>query len=689
MSAERSSLTSSQTAALNQLRDLTNGADDEVTIGILESVDWDVQRAAEMIFESGAPPPVRHTSNSNTDLRDFQHLATFETFDVDDSAQHTGLDDMENDPLIREAEYRPPAAPHRATAFTFITYPLHLISSLFRFVFSVLRIPLRLLPLPHLPFLSLNLLNWWYNPRLRSTPPGGSGRGGIERWIRELEEETGAICLGRSPSEGVSSGISGPSNSEASSSRLASRAFGAHGTKDVDVDAELDALLGPSSPSSPSLSLPHVNSSDRQRYLPDFQLGSYEHALRVVEKEARVGCIVLVSEEHDDVAEFKRTTLTSNSLLRILHKNNFYVWGGDVRDKEAWQAAKKLGCTTFPFVAFVALQPSRSFIASNNDASSSGASGRDRNPTNPSLTVLSRHSGLDACTPQSLVNHLENTLLPRVTSYLSRVRQTQAQVQTAKETERRARENERRLREEQDRAFEESERRDRERLETRMREEQEERQRVQREAEAENLRLQREVREKEERERVRGLFRHYYGFTTTGGAGGVGGDGEGPIRIAARMPDGRRLVRKFNSGEDDTVGKLFAWVDVNLHSDEATGVSVSDGDPETFVESLIAIKAIDEGGDKEKAAKEWWGFTLSTSYPRNPIPWACGIKLSDVEGLGRGGGQIVVELFSRGNGGKSGRKSLDGRRSLDTNGGYKGKEKEEDDGYVTESSDEE
>jgi hypothetical protein len=36
-------LTVDQRQALNQLRTLANGADDEVAMGVLESVDWDVQ----------------------------------------------------------------------------------------------------------------------------------------------------------------------------------------------------------------------------------------------------------------------------------------------------------------------------------------------------------------------------------------------------------------------------------------------------------------------------------------------------------------------------------------------------------------------------------------------------------------------------------------------------------------------
>lgn len=45
---------------------------------------------------------------------------------------------------------------------------------------------------------------------------------------------------------------------------------------------------------------------DGRKYLPDFSLGTYENTLRRCQKEAKIGCIVLVSEEHDDDAEFKR-----------------------------------------------------------------------------------------------------------------------------------------------------------------------------------------------------------------------------------------------------------------------------------------------------------------------------------------------------------------------------------------------
>jgi len=43
MADSASTLTPSQTAALEQLQAITNGGDPDVAIGVLASVDWDVQ----------------------------------------------------------------------------------------------------------------------------------------------------------------------------------------------------------------------------------------------------------------------------------------------------------------------------------------------------------------------------------------------------------------------------------------------------------------------------------------------------------------------------------------------------------------------------------------------------------------------------------------------------------------------
>lgn len=135
---------------------------------------------------------------------------------------------------------------------------MHILSNVFRFVFGILRIPV-----PQFRFASLG----FYRPLPRG--PRHVHRGGPDRWVRELEEETGAVCIGsiKAP-RGLSTATEG---------------------------------AGPS-----TLTSRPRTAEDSGKVLPDFTLGSYDEVLRTSQREARIACIVLVSEEHDDVAEFKR-----------------------------------------------------------------------------------------------------------------------------------------------------------------------------------------------------------------------------------------------------------------------------------------------------------------------------------------------------------------------------------------------
>ena len=138
-----------------------------------------------------------------------------------------------------------------------LTIPLHILSSVFRFIFGVLRIPV-----PQLRFSALN----FYRPLSRRPRSAGTARGGPDRWLRELEEETGAISIGRSKlPKGTSSAL--------------------------DAGASLTA---------------RGTAQDTRKYLPDFTLCSYEDMLKTCQRESKIGCVILVSDEHDDVPEFKK-----------------------------------------------------------------------------------------------------------------------------------------------------------------------------------------------------------------------------------------------------------------------------------------------------------------------------------------------------------------------------------------------
>ncbi|TFK24079.1 hypothetical protein FA15DRAFT_756742 [Coprinopsis marcescibilis] len=566
-------LSSTQEAAVAQLRELTNGGDDEVAISVLRTVEWDVQRAADMIFGNVASSSNR--ANVTTQVEEFE------------------IDDLEQDDSPRRSQ--PPASSSflalmTRPVLTVLSFPLHLISSIFRFIFGVLRIP----------FPRFHGLNF-YSP-LRPRP---QYRGGADRWLRELEEETGAISIGRVKApKGVSSGT------EAGPSTLSSR-----GTTSAGDPVDENRLL-----------------------LPDFVSGTYEEALKICQRDFRVGCIILVSEEHDDVAQFKRTTLTDPAFVKSLHENNVLVWGGDVRDREAWSAAEKLQATTYPFVAFVALQPRRSFGA--------GASSRSSAP--PTLTVLSRHQGKSTpasgpTSPQTLLQHLETQVLPRVSAFLDRLRGQQ-----------RERERDREIRDEQDRAFRDAARRDTERIQAKI-----EAERLQKEAErhAEGLRREEEAMlraEEEIREQQREHRMNWRRWTRRAFEAKLG-QGSKSLRVAIRLPNGERSIQQFSP--DHTLTTLYAVVDSCLIPGEYSRSE----DPDSAPEGSGDIEALLEAHVRKlHDPSKYWGFRIASSYPRVEIPWEGGVQLSTISHL-KGGGQVVVELVdTRISNGHSGHDSDDG-----------------------------
>ncbi|KNZ79682.1 UBX domain-containing protein 10 [Termitomyces sp. J132] len=550
-------LDAGQRNALASLQNIVH-ADEDVAISVLDSVGWDVQHAVDLLFGHSAPPPPPTT--------------TMQEFEIDDS-------DVRPLPPRSPSVYQLVARP----LFAVFAVPLHVLSNIFRFIFGLLRIPV-----PQFRFTNLS----FYTPRPRRS------FGGPDRWVRELEEETGAVSISTGRTTAFETAAAGPSTLTARS-RLA----------------------------------------DDTKVLPDFTLGSYDEALRTCEREARIGCIVLVSEEHDDVPDFKRSTLTNAEFVRILYDNNVVVWGGDVRDQEAYSAAEKLQATTYPFVAFVALQPRR------NPSSSSRPSA---NPS-PALTVLSRHQGPSSgpTSPSTLSSHLTTQLLPRVTPFLTRI-----QAQNA------ARERDRVLRSEQDAAFHATAARDRARIESKLAAEREAAERARAEEVEAELQRQHQL-SLEHLKQTRLSWRRFIRRALTSSSLPASSGG---LRIAIRLPTGQRIIHTFTPTQSLT--SLYAFVGAQLvpsslpPSEDPTTSPAGDAWDSANLE-LCLEKQI-------SSAPEWWGFQLVSAYPRKEIHWMPGTQLGDVDVL-KGGSQLVVELTG-------------GARETAVGNG--------DDGYETESDEE-
>ncbi len=333
--------------------------------------------------------------------------------------------------------------------------------------------------------------------------------------------------------------------------------------------------------------------------------------------------------------------------------NDFLVWGGDIRDRDAWSgalllvvyrtgpdhyptAAQKLQATTYPFVAFIALQSRR--LSTQTSQSSV-------------LTVLSRHQGPSIpaasgpTSAQTLVKHLTEQLIPRVSPYLAGLRRQAADRETARLVEQQARQRERALRAEQDRAFEETARRDKERIERKIAEEREQQRAAVRQAEETQRELEEQQRVEDEKaawEAKRMEWRRWGRRALLPREPRPGEQGRGKtVRVGVRMPNGKRPVRFF--GENDSLTAVYAFVDAQFIPEGMEYPSTSDPtsapDGEENGENGL-LHAMEKVGKKNG---HWWGFKLAMAYPRREIHWEPGKKVGDVEGLS--GGQLVVELF--------------------------------------------
>lgn len=292
-------LTDQEKQALTQLQAITNGADVDTQISLLQSVDWDVQvslfihcchsfltrncyensqAALSAIYGDDRPPAPSPPRN------------TLEPMEIDDS-------------LVFDAQ------PPRRAAYPFpmrlglgrggvlsiltspITLTFNLLASLFHFVFRVLRIP----------FPRFNTRTISFNRTARRGSYSDDPSVVAERWVRELEEETGTVSISKAALiEAQEYNEPGPSN----------RPVRRHPTK--------------------------------TKTLPDFFLGGYDAALRVAQRELRVLCVIITSEEHDDVPEFRKQVLTDPEFVKTITDNHILVWGGDVRERDGYQGIPDL-----------------------------------------------------------------------------------------------------------------------------------------------------------------------------------------------------------------------------------------------------------------------------------------------------------------------------------------------------------
>jgi len=225
--------------------------------------------------------------------------------------------------------------------------------------------------------------------------------------------------------------------------------------------------------------------------------------------------VVLLSPSHDENHTWVRDTLLSSQFRTFLesHRDEMILWGGNVRDSEAYQVSSSLQCTKFPFVALVC------------QTTESGSS---------NMTVIMRAAGP---TPVSELVAKMGTAMTSHQAQLGAARAQRAEQQAS-----------RNLRQEQDSAYERSLAQDRERARQR-REQQEAAERAEREA--------RELAQAAEKKKQN--MEQWKQWRAQSLPDEPAADVKDAIRISIRMATGERVIRKFRADAD--LEELYAFVE--------------------------------------------------------------------------------------------------------------------------------
>jgi FAS-associated factor 2 len=254
-----------------------------------------------------------------------------------------------------------------------------------------------------------------------------------------------------------------------------------------------------------------------QNQLPFLDKG-YAHSLDDAKKDLKFLLVVLISPEHSVIRSYVKDTLTSESVINYLrdNSNNILLWGGSVRDTEAYQVSTAFNVTRFPYAALVAHAPS------SNSSTTSG---------------------------MSILTTMEGPMPPA--AFLAKIRRaidTYSPELISLRADRAEREATRNFRVEQDTAYERSLAKDRERAKKKK----EDAERQQREAK-ESAKAEKEALHHAQQTENWRLWR----------AGQVklepDASDKNTARISLRLSNGDRIIRRFSG--DSPIEEIYAIVE--------------------------------------------------------------------------------------------------------------------------------
>lgn len=259
---------------------------------------------------------------------------------------------------------------------------------------------------------------------------------------------------------------------------------------------------------------------------PDFLECSYSQAIYFAKHDVKWLMIYIQSDEHDDTPKFVNEILLNSKFLNFIHERDMLCWGGDIKQNDAFQVANAFKITKLPFIGLLCLTV-------NSTPTGTGVV-----QSTPTMSLVLKIQGITLKADSNSVN------VDKIINKMHKAYQKYNPTLVSLAADRNERETATNIRRRQDEAYERSLAMDRARAQQR----------------------ERERREREEAERREQDKKQWLKWRKSQLFPEPSQDRKGDYaRIAIRLPDGKRITRRFD--KSCTIEEIYAFIECNYLND--------------------------------------------------------------------------------------------------------------------------
>lgn len=141
-----------------------------------------------------------------------------------------------------------------------------------------------------------------------------------------------------------------------------------------------------------------TSAQDASDRLPPFVLSSYTQALYLAKTRAKFLFIYISNAQKDELFS---NIITNEEFIKLFLNSNIIIWGGDVRNLEAFQVGNSLNVTKYPFLGLLCLTRTTKMTP------------QGPTKTSPKISLVAKLQGNIKCTP----NLIEEKFIKKIKKY--------------------------------------------------------------------------------------------------------------------------------------------------------------------------------------------------------------------------------------------------------------------------------